>query len=281
MPNLVLILIVLLLIIFGYFIVPLQTTKKRQAIYQLPINNQWITFLEKNVYLYQKIPAKYKEQLHKYIKIFMAEKEFIGKDGIEINEEIKLTIACQACLLLIDHNPNFLHPPKSNYFPYLKYIYIYPDRIQKPLTKQSSQANLLLGQSSVGYKSGKDGNIIFSWMDVKLESKSSQSDSNVVLHEFSHQLDQEFGNATGTPRLRNLDETLTWQSIFKIEYEKLCLSAKKQEPTIIDKYGIANPVEFFAVATEAFFLKGKLMAIYHPLLYEQLRLYYHLDPALW
>lgn len=281
MPNLILVLIILLLIVFGYFIVPLQTTKKRQTIYQSPTNKEWINFLEENVYLYQKIPAKYKEQLHQYIKVFIAEKEFMGKDGIEISEEMKLTIASQACLLLIDHNPNFLHPPRSNYFPYLKYIYIYPDRIEKKLTQQSSQANLLLGQSSVGYKSGKDGNVLFSWMHVKLESKSSQSDSNVVLHEFSHQLDQEFGNATGTPRLGNLQETLTWQSILKIEYEKLCLSAEKQEPTIIDKYGRTNPVEFFAVATEAFFLKGKLMAIYHPLLYEQLRLYYHLDPALW
>ncbi|WP_446684600.1 M90 family metallopeptidase [Cyanobacterium sp. HL-69] len=245
------------------------------------MNQEWISFLENNVYLYKKLPEQYKPQLHNYIKIFIAEKEFIGKEGIEVTEQMKLMITSQACLLLLDNNPNFLHPNKSNYFPYLKFIYIYPDRIENKLNKKVPESSLLLGQSSVGHKSGKDGNILLSWLDVKLESQSYNSESNVVLHEFSHQLDQEFGNATGTPKLKNLEATLIWQNIFKIEYQKLCLSIEKQEYTLIDKYGATNPVEFFAVATEAFFLKGKLIAVNHPLLYEQLRQYYQVDPALW
>ncbi|MGY6530141.1 MAG: M90 family metallopeptidase [Cyanobacterium sp.] len=281
MTDIYLIIVILLIMAFSYVILALNTNKKRKLIYSSPINKNWLTFLDQNVYLYQKLPNKYKQQLQNYIKIFIAEKDFIGKDGVEVTDEMKLTIASQACLLLIENNPNFLHPNRSNYFPYLKYIYIYPGIIQKKHRKNSSENHLLLGQSSVGHKSGKDGDILLSWADVQLESQSPNARGNVVLHEFSHQLDQEFGNATGTPRLKNLEATLIWQNIFKMEYQKLCLSTQVQEPTIIDKYGATNPVEFFAVATETFFIKGKLMAVNHPLLYEQLRQYYQLNPAVW
>ncbi|AFZ47483.1 protein of unknown function DUF980 [Cyanobacterium stanieri PCC 7202] len=273
--------IFLFIIICCYITIPIRKKRERKLIYNNPMDNSWINFLENKIYLYHKLPKQYKSQLHNYIKIFIAEKEFIGKDGIEVTEEMKYIIASQACLLLIDKNPNFLQPNRSNYFPYLKYIHIYPEIIEKKLNKNSPKTNRLLGHSSVGYKSGKDGMILLSWINVKFESSSPHSQTNLVLHEFSHQLDQEFGNATGIPRLANLEQILIWQNIFKKEYEILCHFSDKGQPTIIDKYGATNLVEFFAVATEAFFLKGKLMAIHHPLLYEQLRLYYHLDPALW
>jgi len=281
MLELVLLFITVFFVVVYYFILPSQTNKKREEITQNSFPPEWIFFLNKNVYLYQRLPEKFKQQLHNYIQIFMAEKEFVGKEGLDVTLEMQLTIASQACLLLIETNFNALQPKRSNYFPYLKYIYIYPDRIAHKNKSNTLESNLLLGQSSVGYKSGKDGAILFSWADVLREAKYNKNGDNVVLHEFAHQLDQEFGNATGTPRLDNLEKTLTWQKLFRDEYERLCQAVKNEQTTIIDSYGTQNPIEFFAVVTEAFFLKSRLMAVYHSSLYEQLRQYYQLDPATW
>jgi len=281
MLELILLLITVFFIIVYYFILPSQTNKKREEITKDSFPSGWIFFLKKNVYLYQKLPEEFKQQLHSYIQIFIAEKEFVGKEGLDVTPEMQLAIASQACLLLIEKNPNPLQPKRSNYFPYLKYIYIYPDPITHQSKSKTLEYNVLLGQSSVGYKSGKDGTILLSWADVLREAKYHKNGNNVVLHEFAHQLDQEFGSATGTPRLDNLEKTLTWQTIFRDEYKKLCQAIKNGQPTIIDSYGTQNPVEFFAVVTEAFFLKSRLMAVYHSSLYEQLKQYYQLDPATW
>ncbi len=281
MFNFLFLLVIVFFIIVYYFVLPAKIGQKRKEISNNSFPKEWVLFLTENVYLYKKLPSQLKKQLHSYIQIFLAEKEFIGKDGIKITEEMKLIVASQACLLLIENNPNPVEPKRSNYFPYLKYIYIYPDRIAHKNKPYQEEYNILLGQSSVGYKSGKDGSILFSWADVLREANNPQYGDNVVLHEFTHQLDQEFGNATGTPRLSNLEKTLVWQKIFRTEYDNLCDAVSKGKETIIDSYGTQNPIEFFAVATEAFFLKSRLLAVYHPLLYEQLSQYYHLDPVIW
>lgn len=269
--NLILfILITILLIYFG-----LQLRKKRAKRIQLikqKFPDSWVQIIKKNVYLYNIIPPHLKPSLHNYIKIFLAEKEFIGKEGLNITEEIKLTIASQACLLLL-HN-------RSNYFPYLKTISVYPKVIilnQNKLHKKTA----LSGQSSVGYKSGYDGEILLSWYEIKSQSKITNTGDNVVLHEFAHQLDQEFGSAPGIPRLANLQENIEWSQVLAREYQQLCEDLKQAKNTVLNPYGATNQAEFFAVATETFFTKPQSMKIKHPLLYEQLKKYYQLDPFEW
>ena len=249
--------------------------KRRIQVKNSHFPQPWTSLLESEVDLYKKLPLKLKQELNKHIKIFLAEKKFIGQDGFVVTEEMKLKIASQACILLLGDKQN-----TRNYFSYLKYIYIYPNHIEGKKNRQQP-ANLLLGQSSVGNKSGNDGIVSLSWSQVYRESLSPHQGENVILHEFAHQLDQEFGSATGMPRLPTLQDTLVWGKIFADEYKKHCYQVMNSKATVIDSYGATNPVEFFAVVTEAFFTKSRLLATYHPLLYEQLQKYYGVDPVNW
>jgi Mlc titration factor MtfA (ptsG expression regulator) len=249
--------------------------RKRWKLKQSKFPQPWISLLESDVYLYRKLPPNLKQELHKHIKIFLAEKTFVGHKDFVITDEVKLKIAAQACILLLGDRQN-----KRNYFPYLKYIYIYPEHLEGKKNQQAT-ANLLLGQSSVGHKSGNDGIISLSWTQVERDSLSPNQGENVILHEFAHQLDQEFGTATGMPRLATLQDTLVWREIFAHEYDKHYRQVMNHQATVIDNYGATNPVEFFAVVTEAFFTKARLLFAYHPLLYEQLQKYYGVNPVNW
>ncbi len=195
MPNLLLFLLVALSICVIIFANKFKLKKRRAKLKKSGFPKEWISVLESEIYLYRKLPDYLKQELHEHSKIFLAEKKFIGKDGFVVTNKIRLKIASQACILLLGDKLN-----NRNYFPYLKYIYIYPSHIEGK-TNPKQLPNLLLGQSSVGYKSGHDGVISLSWSQIYRESLSQNQGENVVLHEFAHQLDQEFGTATGMPRL--------------------------------------------------------------------------------
>lgn len=249
-----------------------KTKKKRANLLAQKFPDEWVKTMQNKVYLYSILPVILKTQLHNLMKIFLGEKQFIGKENLEITEEMKLTIACQACLLLL-HN-------RSNYFPYLNIISVYPDTIVLK-DKKRKKDQRLIGQSSVGNKAGYDGEILLSWADVELESKLPNTGKNVVLHEFAHQLDQEFGSASGIPRLPNLQENLEWSHILSQEYKQLCEDVKLKKKTVLDEYGATNEAEFFAVATETFFTKPMDLKNKHFELYEQLKKYYQLNPWEW
>ncbi len=249
--------------------------ERRANLTRVKFPQNWLFLLQTEVYLYRQLPESYKPELHKHIKIFLAEKKFIGQNGFVITLKVKLTIASTACILLLGDKLG-----QRNYFPYLKYIYVYPSHIELKNHRHQNSA-LLLGQSSVGNKSGHDGVISLSWVQVASEALAKHQTENVILHEFAHQLDQEFGTATGMPRLTTIEDTVIWGKIFAHEYLQLTQAVKQNRSTIINSYGATNPVEFFAVVTETFFIKSQLLATYHPLLYQQLQKYYGVNPVDW
>ena len=79
----------------------------RKNLSKLPINPEWITILEKNFKIYRRLPAPLREELHGHIQVFLHEKNFEGCGGVELTEEIKVTIAAQACLLLLNRTTNY------------------------------------------------------------------------------------------------------------------------------------------------------------------------------
>jgi MtfA peptidase len=275
MTDILLIFLLLVFIVIYYIFIPYQVKKRRQYLKKASFSVDWHNFLENNIYLYRNLPHYLKLELQDHLKVFLAEKQFVGKNGFILTLETKLTIASQACILLLGDKEK-----RRNYFPYLKYIYVYPEIVIESKNQQEKPL-ILLGLSSVGNKTGQDGVIYLSWSEVVKQSQFPSKGENVILHEFAHQLDQEFGNATGMPRLRNLQESLMWGEIFAQEYYQHCQAVKNQQSTVIDAYGALNSAEFFAVVTEAFFLQSKLLQVYHSLLYEQLSKYYGVDPLKW
>jgi hypothetical protein len=123
------------------------------------------------------------------------------------------------------------------------------------------------------------GNIVLSWEDVLRDSVNYKEGRNVVFHEFAHQLDFESGSAQGAPILPRGAKYSDWSRILGREYASLIHSLELGTPSLLDKYGAVNPAEFFAVATECFFLKPLDLKVQHPELYNQLRVYYRQDPV--
>jgi Mlc titration factor MtfA (ptsG expression regulator) len=246
--------------------------KRRNALLSALFPEECVQFIKRNIPLYEHLPGALKEQLHGLINVFLGEKKFVGCGGQEITDEIKVTIAAQACMLLLNR--------KTNFYPKLKTIYVYPHTyVAKGL---QNDGGLIIEDKSVRLgESWQNGPVVLTWDSVTGGARNVQDGRNVVLHEFAHQLDQEDGDADGAPILEHRSCYRSWAAVLGAEYERLCNKTRGRRRSVLNKYGATNPAEFFAVATEAFFEKPKQMHKKSPDLYEELKSYYRIDPLSW
>ncbi|MFK7793803.1 MAG: zinc-dependent peptidase [Gammaproteobacteria bacterium] len=244
---------------------------KRSQLFDTPLSNDWILLLEDNVTLYKRLPNSFKTQLHGCIQLFLNEKEFIGR-GIEITQQIRLTIAGNACMLL-------MHGQKRS-FPGFTSILVYPDTyVAKQISHDGS-----LESSEDSHRAGESwfrGPIVLSWGDSLRGSLNAQDGHNVVIHEFAHKLDEQSGSMDGLPVLRENAHYADWANVLGKEFTSLKYRSQRGKNSVMDEYGTVSPPEFFAVASESFFEKSKQMKKKLPDLYEQLSRFYNLDPADW
>lgn len=261
--------IVVVGLVAGFLVVRrLSRQRRRGRLVTLPFPEGWRKIVEKNVPLYGRLPGALKEQLHGLVHVFLAEKRFEGCGGLEITDEIKVTIAAQACMLLLNR--------KARYFTKLKTILVYPHTyVAKSI---SSDGHIVVDEESVRLgESWQNGPVVLAWDSVTGGTSNVYDARNVVLHEFAHQLDQENGTADGAPILAARSRYVAWARVLGSEYEAM----QKRRRSVMDRYGATNPAEFFAVATETFFEKPRQMQKRHPELYDELREYYQLDPVAW
>lgn len=238
-----------------------------------PFPDQWVEILERNIGVYQNLPMPLRLQLRKLIKRFLYQKNFTGAGGQEITDEVRVTIAAQACMLQLNR--------QGALYPRLKYIIVYPapfivSRTETDASGVSGEARRgLLGES---WDSGK---VILAWDNVLHGARNFVDGRNVVLHEFSHQLDSEDGSTDGAPLLAGESSYRSWASALSGEFKVLQRKARSGGRSLMDHYGATNPAEFFAVATETFFEKPHDMAKRHQELFEVLSAYYRVDPRDW
>jgi hypothetical protein len=245
---------------------------KRKRLFAKPFPEEFKQIVRSNVPLYSRLPDSLKEQLHGLINVFIAEKNFEGCGGLELTNEMKVTIAAQACILLLNR--------RTKYFPKLRTILVYP-HTYVARTVSSNGIITSNGQSVRLGESWQSGPVVLAWDSVKGGTLNITDARNVVLHEFAHQLDQEDGAADGAPILERRSRYITWARVLSKEYEVLRKKMRKHRRSVLDKYGATNPAEFFAVATETFFEKPRQMEKEHPELYDELKNYYKVDPAAW
>ncbi|OGV48194.1 MAG: hypothetical protein A2017_18470 [Lentisphaerae bacterium GWF2_44_16] len=256
-----------------YFLMIFIHERKRRKLRAMPFPEKWKKIIEKNVILFNKLPHEFRDEIYGHINVFLNEKSFEGCGGLKITDEIKLTIASLASVLLLNR--------KTKYFSRLSAILVYPGAYvggnYSPVggVYIRNEAEVRLGESWM------QGAVALAWDCVQADAKGGGRGGNVVLHEFAHQLDQESGPADGSPVFDRDIAATEWAAIFSREYKKLCLEASHGIHDVIDEYGTVNPAEFFAVATECFFVKSREMRKSHFELYEEMKKYYKLDPANW
>ena len=246
---------------------------RRKRIRGRPFPAAWRAILRERVPYVRLLPADLRQQLEKHIQVFVAEKDFIGCDGLAITEEMRVTIAAQACLLLLNR--------PGHYYPRLSQILVYPAPF---IVHRQTNAGIGLLQEESCVHTGESwahGQVVLSWPDV-LEGAAIPDDGrNVVIHEFAHQLDQEKGYANGAPDLAEFQRYPRWSRVFGQEYGALQERLRNQEASVLDPYAATNPAEFFAVSSEVFFEQPQRMAAEHPALYVELSRFYRIDPLSW
>ncbi|MFH1755332.1 MAG: M90 family metallopeptidase [Candidatus Latescibacterota bacterium] len=245
--------------------------KRRKRLREAPFPSGWLRIVEKNFPLYQRLPAEDRLELLGHIQVFLAEKHFEGCGGLDLTDEIKVTIAAQACLLLLHRN--------TNYYPRLLSILVYPSAyIVRDVTDSSGgiedeEFDVLQGEAWA------HGAVVLSWDAVRRGAADFHDGQNVTLHEFAHQLDQEDGAVQGAPVLEHRSRYVTWARVLGEAFEKLQRATELGRPTVLDEYGATDPAEFFAVATESFFENPAELKRKHPELYEELKAFYRQDPV--
>jgi hypothetical protein len=235
-----------------------------------PFPASWRRILRRRVPAVARLPADLQRQLKGHIQVFIAEKAFIGCQGQAITDEVRVTIAAQACLLLL----GFARP---DYYPRLRQILVYPDafvvRHERPLGDGSVQVQRL----ALSGESWAQGQVILSWAEVLAGAIDPSDGRNVVLHEFAHQIDQDSGVADGRPWRPDAASRQRWDAVMGAAFERL-----QHEPsTVIDAYGATDPAEFFAVISEAFFERPSALAAEAPDVYRELAALYRVHPLIW
>ncbi|HEY2628082.1 MAG TPA: M90 family metallopeptidase [Usitatibacter sp.] len=270
MPALI-VAVVALLVIAALVAQPFVVEWRRNRLRAREFPRAWREIIARRVPYVSRMPASLRAQLESHVQVFMHEKNFVGCDGLEVTDEVRVTIAAQACLLILNR--------KSYYFPKLRDILVYPgafvvERVMGGPMLHSDSTRVLSGES------WSHGQVVLSWADAAQGAAIPDDGRNVVIHEFAHQLDQEKGYANGAPWLGRGDRYASWSRVLGEEFARLQYNTATGQPTLFNAYGATEPAEFFAVVSEAFFEQPRIFANLHPALYEELRGVYRVDPRL-
>jgi Mlc titration factor MtfA (ptsG expression regulator) len=228
--------------------------------------------IQRYVVFFPRLSAMDRAELLGHIQVFLAEKRFEGCGGFEITDEVRVTIAAQACLLLLHR--------ETDYFPSLLTVLVYPLTYMAEERRQVGEHLWEEGiVSRLGETGRRMGSLVLSWGAVIHGAANPSDGKNVVLHEFAHQLDFENQAADGVPGLATSEQQLTWSEVMGTEFASLRAADETGIPTLLDTYGATDPAEFFAVSVEAFFERPRALRARHPKLYAELRNYFQQDPV--
>lgn len=234
---------------------------------------EWIAMLETNLPLYGRLPEEVRLTLHQRIARFIQSTRFEGCNGLELTEEMILTVAAQACLLVLHR--------EGEPYPELRNVYLYPTTFRSVQKSRDALGVVTEAEISRLGESWTTDTVILAWDSVEGGARNLYDGHNVTFHEFSHQLDHEDGPTDGAPPLPSRAAYRSWARVFRENYADFLDRLERGSKTLLDPYGATNPAEFFAVATETFFEKPRQMAKKRPDLYEELKGFYGVDPKDW
>jgi Mlc titration factor MtfA (ptsG expression regulator) len=247
-------------------------SRRRARLRAQPAPAAWRAILERNLPIFARLSAEDQAELLGHTQVFLAEKHFEGAGGLELTDEIRVTIAGQACLLLLHR--------ETDYYPELISIIVYPSgytaREERHIGGGIWEEG---GEDRLGHTGRRLAALVVAWDAVRRGAAAPSDGENLVLHEFAHQLDFENASSDGTPALERHGDYFTWARVMSAEFNALRNAADAGEPTLLDQYGATNPSEFFAVVTEAFFEQPRALKKKHPALFAQLEQFYRQDPT--
>jgi len=246
--------------------------RRRRRLRSRPFPKKWLTLIQRHVVFFHRLSASDRAELLGHVQVFLSEKRFEGCGGFAITDEVRVTVAAQACLLLLHR--------RTDYFPDLLTILVYPLSYMVEEKRQLGEHVWEEGTvGRLGETGRRMGSLVLSWGAVKHGAADPADGKNVVLHEFAHQLDFENHAADGVPGLATREQQLSWSEVMRSEFASLRTADESGILTLLNTYGATDPAEFFAVSVEAFFEQPRALHARHPKLYAELRNYFNQDPV--
>jgi Mlc titration factor MtfA (ptsG expression regulator) len=238
-----------------------------------PMPTAFIAILQRNIPIYPRMAPALQEQLHKLVQQFLHQKKFVGCEGLAVDDEMRVTIAALACLLLLNR--------PTRVYPGLHAVLLYPSAFLVPRNQVDAAGVVTETRQDLLGESWGDGRVVLSWDHVRRGAHDWTDGQNVVLHEFAHQLDSESGSNNGAPYLGSQSSYRSWAAVLSRDFANLQVDAMHRQRSVLDHYGATSPAEFFAVVTETFFGKPYQLAERHPALFAEFEKYYRVDPRAW
>lgn len=218
--------------------------------------------LQARVRLWRALPPGLQDRLLPRIEEFLARVPFIGAGGLTVTEDMRTIIAAQACLVTLGG--------EDAGFEALHGITLHPDEFVVEEADEDEETGVVTeGWRTLSGQSVDGERIVLSWRDVE-EAEHRDDGYNVVIHEFTHFLDQT--RPGGDPAAHKALEAA---------HVELCDAVDRGEETLLDPYGAEDLTEFLAVSAEMFFSLPHRLKARHPALYDLLRVSFALDPASW
>ena len=249
--------------------------RRRAKILAHAFPQSWDDIIRWNVVHDRHLTSAQQQRLRRFVQIFVTEKNWEGCGGLTVTDEIKVTIAAQACLLVVGMQEEIL-------FDHVLSILVYPTGYVAPGTHISRAGLVWDGDQPRLGEAWWRGPVILSWSEAKAGGRMETPGHNLVLHEFAHQLDMMNGQVCdGTPQLATTDQLKEWINVLEPEFKQLVKHCQRGHHGFIDCYGATSPAEFFAVITETLFERPIPLKLNHPEAYRVLTQFYCLDPAAW
>lgn len=246
-------------------------TTQRQELLEALLSDHQKNVVAEQVPLIQRLPHELHSKLQGKISLFLDQVDFVGCNELEITEEMRLSIAAQACLLVVNSDAWYTN---------LRTILVYPSAFK---SKTATHDGFVVHETETVRlgESWARGPVILSWKHTKLGAANDSDGHNLVLHEFAHQLDDLSGQTNGVPVLTKSQSFAEWERVFLKAYENHIRNIEAGRKTVLDAYGAENHQEFFAVAIEVFFEKPARLKNEEAEVYQQLSELLMLDPSAW
>jgi Mlc titration factor MtfA (ptsG expression regulator) len=244
--------------------------RRRRKILATPFPDAWLPYLEGNLAHYRHLTPDEQARLRDEVRVFVAERNWEGCNGLTLSDEMKVTIAAHACLMTLGL--------EGEPFRNLQSVLVYPGGYAVPEERWYEGWSIMGEEARLG-EAWYRGPVILSWAEVNRDARHPGRGNNLVWHEFAHQLDMLDRSTNGTPPLEDRQQRHRWHEVMTAEFNRLLDDMDEGKETVLDPYGAKNEAEFFAVATECFFDNPVELAEQHPRLYELLRGYYRQDTA--
>lgn len=264
-------LVVVLLVIGGLFYRSIARRRRRARLLATPLTAGQREMVERLVPIVRRLPPDLRPKLEGKINLFLDQVTFHAYQGLALSDEMRLSIAAQACLLIVN---------SPVWYETIRTVVIYPSAIRAP--RKVHDGFLVHEQDShLAGESWQRGPVVLSWDHALHGGLDAHDGHNVVIHEFAHQLDSLTGHTNGIPILRKGQAYADWEKAMLDAYRDHVQRVESGHAPVIDPYGARNHQEFFAEATVAFFEKPAALKRDEPALYAQLARLFALDPAQW